>query len=374
MPGIHPIELWLDRAVSRIDSLARRLARRFPSGSSRNLRYDAVENFDWTPGFWVGMLWMAYEHTGDRRFRVLAETHLPSFRERLDREPDRQTHDLGFLFTLSEVAAYKLTADPDARWSARKAAELLAARYFEGGRIVQAWGRLDDAQERGRIIIDSAMNMPLLFWAAKDTGNDRYRDIACNHLRQVIEHLIREDGSTGHSCFIDAETGSRRYVRTVQGFSDDSCWSRGQAWAIYGFALGYQYTGEPPFLEAANGLADYFLDHLPLDGICEWDFDERAPREKDSSAAAIAASGLIALSRQNPCSSSDRDRYQAAARRILETLSTDYVGDDPREGGIVRHAVAHRPAGQGIDEYCVWGDYFYTEALMRLHASWTPYW
>jgi unsaturated chondroitin disaccharide hydrolase len=239
---------------------------------------------------------------------------------------------------------------------------------------VQAWGRLDDPQERGRVIIDSTMNMPLLFWAARDTGNDRYRNIARNHLHQVIAHLIREDGSTVHTCFVDTGTGSLRYARTVQGFSDDSCWSRGQAWGIYGFALGHQYTGEPPFLEAARKLADYFLERLPSDGICPWDFDERAGQEKDSSASAIAAAGMIALSEQLSCGDSDGARYHDAARRILETLSTDYFGGEPREGGILLHAVGHRPAGRGVDEYCIWGDYFYTEGLMRLVPSWTPYW
>ena len=201
MSKTHHVKPSLDRAVERIDVLAGRLAHRFPSGCSRNLRYDAVGNVEWTPGFWVGMLWLAYEHTGDRKYRDLAEACLPSFRERLDRGSDVRTHDLGFLFTLSCVAAYKLTVHQDARSTALKAAELLAARYFEGGRIVQAWGRLDDPDERGRIIIDSAMNMPLLFWASGAKGDDRYRTIARSHLHQAVQHLVREDGSTVHTCY-----------------------------------------------------------------------------------------------------------------------------------------------------------------------------
>ena len=321
------------------------------------------------------MLWLAYEHTGDPKYRDLAKAHLSSFRERLDRG-DVHTHDLGFLFTLSCVAAYKLTGSEDAMRSALRAAELLALRYFEKGRIIQAWGQLEDREHRGRIIIDSVMNMPLLFWAGAITGDDNYCRIARNHLDQVTRHLVRDDGSTAHTCFVDPQTGELLRMSTHQGFSDESCWSRGQAWGVYGFSLGYSYTGERRFRDVSKKLADYFLARLPVDGICCWDmiFDEGAGEHKDSSAAAIAAAGMLALTRQLPSDDDDRERYHRAAREITKTLATEYVSTSPDEDGILLHGVWDRPSGRGVDEFCIWGDYFYTEALMRLHTAWTPYW
>lgn len=369
------VDSLLEDVVGKIDALADRFALCFPSGCSRNQRYDAVDNFEWTPGFWVGMLWLAYEHTQDARYRALAEAHLPSFEERLDRG-DVHTHDLGFLFTLSCVAAHKLTGNEDAKTVALRAAELLALRYSEEGRIIQAWGRLDDPEHRGRIIIDSVMNMPLLFWAGETTGRDNYRRIARNHLDQIVRHIVRPDGSTAHTCYIDPRSGERLYTRTHQGHSDDSCWSRGQAWGIYGFSLGYQYTGERRFRDVGKRLANYFLARLPADGICYWDmiFDEGADAEKDSSAAAIAAAGMLALSQQLPSDEVDRERYDRAARKITTALATDYVSTSAGEDGILLHGVWDRPGGRGVEECCIWGDYFYTEALTRLQKDWTPYW
>jgi unsaturated chondroitin disaccharide hydrolase len=239
---MHDPDSCLDLVIGKIDALADRVALSFPSGSSQNRRYDAAGNFEWTPGFWLGMLWLAYEYTGDSKYRDLAEAHLPSFRERLDRG-DVHTHDLGFLYTLSCVAGYKLTGNENAKGAALRAADLLALRYFEDGRIVQAWGRLDDPEQRGRIIIDSVMNMPLLFWAGETTGDDNYGRIARNHLDQVVRHLVRGDGSTAHSCYVDPQTGERLSTRTHQGLSDDSCWSRGQAWGSMVFRSATDIRG-----------------------------------------------------------------------------------------------------------------------------------
>jgi len=199
--------------LARLDSLTGRGTPSFPSGFSRNLRYQAAGNTDWTPGFWIGLLWLAYEYTGDQKYRTLAESYLPSFRDRLNRGgPGVQTHDLGFLYILSCVAAYKLTGRTEARKIALHAANLLSERYFGKGRIIQAWGRLNDPDERGRIIIDSTMNMPLLFWAAAATGDETYSSIARNHLHQIARYLVREDGSTWHTYYINPDTGAGRFV------------------------------------------------------------------------------------------------------------------------------------------------------------------
>ncbi len=374
---MHDTQSLLNRVVDRIDTLSSHLSDHFPSGYSHDLTYKLVGNTEWTPGFWTGLLWLAYEYTGNATYRDLAEAHLASFQQRLDRGgPDVQTHDLGFLYTLSCVAADKLTGNQAARHLALRAADQLRLRYFEQGRIIQSWGRLDDPAHRGRIIIDSTMNMSLLYWASETTGDATYRRIASNHLHQCARYLVRHDGSTFHTYYVDPDTGNGRFSKTHQGFSDTSCWARGQAWGIYGFALGYRYTQDPTFCQVAKQLANFFLTHTPSDDICYWDliFAHPTDAEKDSSAAAIAAAGLLELGQHLSPEDEDRTRYHAAARQIIHTLSTHYLSQAPHDAGILRHGVCHRPAHCGVDEFCIWGDYFYTEALMRLYTTWTPYW
>lgn len=367
----------LDRALAVISRNAERFDARFPSGFSHRLKYDTVANTEWTPGFWTGLLWLAYTATGDDRFRIRAESLVPTFRERLDLGgPAVATHDLGFLYTLSCVAMHTVTAREEPRSLALRAAERLADRYVDGGGIIQAWGSLDDPAQRGRIIIDSVMNMPLLFWASREAGEPQFRARAFAHLEQVARHLVRDDGSTIHTYFVDPETGEGLYPKTHQGFSDDSCWSRGQAWAIYGFSLAYGHTGDERFRTLAGRAADYFLAHLPHDGVCYWDmvFCEEDGEEKDTSAAAIAAAGLLDFAMRLPSSDARCDRYWGAAVQILRALSTHHLNHDVDADGILLHAVCNHPQGQGVNESCLWGDYFYAEALMRACSGKPPTW
>ena len=364
-------------ALRKIDRICRGIPDGFPSGYGERNKYREAGNVGWTPGFWTGLLWLAYQHTGDRAWRDRAEILNHSFSARLDAAgAGIETHDLGFLYTLSGTATWKLTGNAAARSLALRAADLLTERYWTGGRIIQAWGRLDDREERGRIIIDSTMNMPLLFWAAQQTGEPAYRDVAVKHLDQCVQYLIRSDGSTFHTYFVDVDTGEGRYGATLQGFSDDSCWSRGQAWAIYGFSLAFRHTREDRFRDAARKIAAYFLDRLPPDGICYWDltFGDDDGQERDTSAAAIAASGLLELCDHVAQDDPDHRRLRDAALGILATLTSRYVSTDPDEDGILRQGVCHRPLGLGVNECCLWGDYFYLEALVRQDAFWSSFW
>src|SRR5262245_19833130 len=367
----------LKRALERIDALARRFPSGFPSGHGFGNRYQRADNVEWTPAFWVGLLWLAYQETGEHEFRRRAEALIPSFGARLDAGgADTDTHDLGFLYTLSCVAAWRLTGSTTARCLAIRAADVLAARYWPAARIVQAWGPLDDPGERGRFIIDSAMNMPLLFFAAAEAARPELREIAVNHLDQCARLLIRPNGSTAHTCFVDVETGRQLLVRTEQGLSDESCWARGQAWGIYGFALAYRYTREERFREASRALARYFWAHVLPDGICAWDLDLGAgdEPERDTSAAAIAASGLLELSNLLGPDDPDRERLSDAAGALIAALTAGYLTTDSEADGILRSGVCHRPQGRGVDECCLWGDYFYVEALARRRPAWSTFW
>jgi unsaturated chondroitin disaccharide hydrolase len=242
--------------------------------------------------------------------------------------------------------------------------------------VIQAWGRLDDPAERGRIIIDSTMNAPLLFSASGEGERSAYRDMAVHHLDQCARLLVRRDGSTYHSCFVDTDTGRGLYAETHQGRSDQSCWARGQAWGIYGFALAYRQTRAARFREAALLLARYFLDHLPADGMCCWDLDlcDDGRQERDTSAGAIAASGMFELSGLLAAADPDRAALTGAATALLDILSSRYLNNDPDEDGILRGGVYHRPQGQGVNECCLWGDYFYVEALARQNKAWSSFW
>jgi unsaturated chondroitin disaccharide hydrolase len=360
--------------LTKLDALAQRLGRRFPSPCTVELGYQPADNDEWTPGFWTGLLWLAYQHTGAQAYREAALGLLPSFAARLERGGRGvETHDLGFLYTLSCVAGWRLTGDTAARTLALWAAALLRTRFLRQARVIQAWGSLDDPEQRGRIIIDSVMNMPLLFWAAAETGDRAGFEMACQHLAQVDRLLVRSDGSSAQTVYVDVVTGDGRYGRTHQGFADDSCWSRGQAWAIYGFSLGYRYAREPRLLDAARATADYFLRRLPSDRVCYWDlvFDERDRQEKDTSAAAIAAAGLLELSELLPPQAAPR--YRVASLEVLEALAA-HASSDPGEDGLLLHGVYDRPHGTGVNESCLWGDYFYAEALMRTRGRWASFW
>jgi unsaturated chondroitin disaccharide hydrolase len=348
----------------------------YPAPSSLGQRYRAIGNVEWTSSFWSGILWLSFELSGDEAFREAALAQVPDFRRRLDERVAVETHDLGFLFSLSCVAAWRLAGSEEARRAALKAASLLMGRYFEKAGIIQAWGDLGDPAQRGRIIIDCAMNLPLLFWASEETGDPYYREAASRHLQAANGHLLREDGSSYHTYFFDVETGRALRGKTAQGYSDSSCWARGQAWGIYGLSLGFKYLRDPALLETAARLAHYFLNRAPSDWVCYWDlaFTEGA-EERDSSAAAIAACGLLELARWLPAADPRKRPFENAAARIAASLAAAYapVGSEP-SGGLLLHAVYSKPAGEGVDECCIWGDYFYLELLARLQLAWEPYW
>jgi unsaturated chondroitin disaccharide hydrolase len=374
-------EAALDSAAARLlSNLAVFPPGLYPAPSSQGGFYPAIRNVEWTSSFWPGMLWLAWEATGDGRFRDEGLARVPDFRRRLDEREEVETHDLGFLYTLSCVAPWRLLGHRPGREAALKAATMLLSRYFEKAGVIQAWGDLSDAAQRGRIIIDCAMNLPLLFWASEETGNPYYREAASAHLRAANASLIRADASSYHTYFFDVDTGEPLRGSTAQGRADDSCWARGQAWGIYGLALCFRYLRDPELLELASRLALYFLNRLPEDLVCHWDlsFASASPASaepRDASAAAIAACGLLELSSSLPLLDPRRRGYENAAQRIAASLASSYAAaGDPRSNGLLLHSVYNKPRGEGVDECCAWGDYFYLESLVRLTRSWKPYW
>ncbi len=334
-------------------------------------------NIGWTTGFWPGMIWLSYELTKDETFRRAGERHIRSFAERMARRIDVDHHDLGFLYTPTCVAPWRLTANNEGKQAALQAAQQLMARYWPKPGIFQAWGKMDDPEQRGRTIVDSLMNMPLLYWASEVSNNETYRAAALRHASQLRDHFVRADDTTFHTFYFDAGSGKPLFGKTAQGAGDQSCWARGQAWAIYGFVLSYAYTRDASFLQTARRVADYFINHLPADKVAYWDlvFTDGSGAERDSSAAAIAVCGLQEIVKWLP-DGPDRQRYAAAAQGILAALASSYTSKDVAGANtLLLHGVYSKPGGNGVNEGNLWGDYFYMEALTRVALpNWQMYW
>ncbi|WP_148414732.1 glycoside hydrolase family 88 protein [Haloferax sp. KTX1] len=371
------IERALSVAIDRIDENLDEFYDRFPGPSSENLVYSPTDNMDgWTTAFWTGLCWLAYEVTGDRTFRDAAETQLATFERRLT-AGDVKTHDLGFLYTLSAIAGYRLTDLERYRSAALTAADHLVARFWDSPGLIQAWGdpeEPEDSWERGRMIVDSMMNLPLLFWASEETGDPTYASVAETHARTNAQHVVRDDGSTFHTFKCDVESGSPLGGETAQGYDADSCWSRGQTWAVYGYALAAEYTDEAAYAQLSAKLANYYLSNVEADHVPRWDFD--APDEqnyRDTSAAAIAACGLDELATRLPLADTRARRYENASLAILRSLTENYTTDGNRSNGLLTDG-AYDPTEGDYNECCIWGDYFYVEGLVRATQQWSRYW
>lgn len=317
----------------------------------------------WTSGFFPGSLWLMYEGTGDEKWRALAERWQAGIESQ---KSNTSTHDLGFMIHDSFGHDARLTGDTRAAGVVRSAAASLARRFKPSVGSIRSWGSLGSSGFT--VIIDNLMNLEMQFWAARNGGSEDYYDQAVSHALNARKDHVRADGSTYHVVEYNPTTGLPVSRHTSQGYGDTSTWSRGQAWAVYGFTLAYRETEDARFLDTARRTSDYFLAHLPEDDIPYWDFDlpslSGAPR--DSSAAAIAASGLLELSTLEP-DAERAARYRAGAVDMLEALSTStYLAGGTTRGAALLHGTQNKPAGSA-DTGLVFGDYYYLEALLR-HA------
>ncbi|MGM0124781.1 unsaturated chondroitin disaccharide hydrolase [Enterococcus sp. AZ194] len=347
----------------------------FPSPNSENLIYEAWENIEWTPGFWTGMLWHAYQITNDEIYLNTLYTLLPTFKDRMDNQVMLTTHDIGFIYGLSTYPAYLLVGNQEYKDLTIQAGNTLMQRYNRTANVFQAWGKSNDLNQQGRLIVDSLLNMPLLFQVSKLTGNPMYAQSAKKHIQRCAQFLMREDYSTYHTYYFDTLTGRPRFGKTAQGKSDDSTWARGQAWAVLGFALNFTYTKDLTLLEKASQAADYYLTKLPEDLVPYWDLSFQEGEEpRDSSAAAILVCGLLELSNHLPLLDEKRTRYEEFAIKIMSSLIDTYTTKGLKSTGILNHGVYSVPHGNGVDECCIWGDYFFFEAALRMSENILLFW
>ena len=373
------LETALANALDKIKTAIPDFTDAFPKASSINGVYERGENNGgWTQSFWTGMLWLAYEFTGEQIYLDTVKGLLPSFANRVDNHIGMGDHDIGFIFTLSMVAGYKITGDEYMKEKAIAAAKTLGNRFREKGQFIQIAGEADcENPALYRLIIDCLMNINLLYWAGEVTGDSEFTRKGFAHFNSTLDNVVRPDGSTFQNFYFDQKTGAPLGGGTKQGLNDASAWSRGQAWGVTGTPFTYSYMKNDEIIEKYCSIADYYIDHLPKDHVAYWDLsftDGDEPR--DSSAAAIAVCGLLEACKVMPLDEAHKQKFMLAAENIMNSLINDYTTkDDPASNGLLKHATYYYAGNLGIDECNIWGDYFYMEALMRfLNPDWKKYW
>lgn len=324
-------------------------------------RHEGAAWTHWCDGFFPGMMWIFYRYLGpdkpDSRFWY--EQAIRYSRPLEPRKMDAEVHDLGFIFLSTYYRWYQFTRDQAIKDVVLQAGKTLAQRFNEDGQYLRSFV----AEES--LFIDVMMNVGIIFYAARETNDKRLRDAAVRHCNTTRRFLVRGDGSTAHEGIFDLQTGEFLRQSTQQGFRGDSCWSRGLGWALYGFATAYEYSRDPRFLKTAEECADYYITYTPGDGVPPWDYN--APPENrtlvDTSAAAIAAAGLLRLCRLIPDPMKGHF-YWSTAIDVLRTLCTKYLADaDPEWEGVLKGGVYHFQKGLGVAESVMWGEYFFIEAL-----------
>jgi len=325
------------------------------------------EPYDWTEGFWSGTCWMIYDFSKDKKWKEAAEKSQKIFLEHKNLTND---HDLGFIFNNSYGLAYKITGEEQYKQVLIDAANSLCTRFNPKIGCIQSWDVKDNWQSlRGwkfPVIVDNLMNLEMLFEASKITGDNKYRDIAIAHANTTLKNHFRPDASSFHVVDYDPESGAAVKKVTAQGFANESAWARGQAWALYGYTMCYRYTNDTKYLDFAQRIASFILNHpnYPADGVPYWDFN--APdipnAMRDASSGAIMASAFLEL-----CKYTD-NKYLANAKHILKSLATDSYSAKPGENGnfILKHSVGSLPHGREVNVPLNYADYYFIEALKRL--------
>lgn len=327
-----------------------------------NGKLTMVVSRDWTSGFFPGELWFFYEQTKNKKWLELAKVYT----EKVKKEQfNTGTHDLGFMIYCSFGNGYRLTGDTAYRSVIIQAAKSLSKRFNPVAGVIRSWDH-NKQQWKYPVIIDNMMNLELLFEATKLTGDSSFYKIAVTHANTTMKNHFRPDFSSWHVVDYDVETGKVIKKETAQGYSNESAWARGQAWALYGYIICYRETKDPAYLKLANSIAHLILNNpsTPKDGIPYWDYnDPNIPNvSKDASAAAITSSALFELAGYSPKNSG----YEAAARKILNSLNKSYTSKPgENKGFILAHSTGHRPANSEIDVPINYADYYYLEALMR---------
>lgn len=317
----------------------------------------------WTNGFWGGMMWQLYYATKDPVYKETAE-ELEQKMDAVLMDYRSMDHDSGFRWLPTAVADYRLTGSEASKNRGMLAASNLAGRFNPEGNFIIAWNASDNPAVNGWAIIDCMMNLPLLYWASKESGDPHFAEIAVRHADTAREHFIREDGSSKHIVEFDPVTGDENTSHGGQGLCQGSSWTRGQAWALYGFALSFLHTKKERFLTTAENVADYFISQIPESGLIPVDFRQAEDCDfEDDIAACVAACGLLELAKVTK--EWKREKYQKAAEKMLRAIDEKSCNYDEAVDYLVeRCSQAYHEDTHNFP--IVYADYYYMEAIWKL--------
>jgi unsaturated chondroitin disaccharide hydrolase len=365
---LHPkLERAFDFAQVQVRNLIENHPDEFPMYTQNGKWKHSGEAWtNWCEGFLGGMMWIFHSRTGDPAWRASAEHYSRLIEER---KHDRTVHDLGFLFWSTWKRWYDLTGEQTLNGAVITAGKTMGMRFKEKG------GYLRSFVADESLFIDIMMNVGIIFYAALESDDAELLEKAHKHCQTTRRYLVRGDGSTSHDGIFDLETGEFLRQSTHQGWRGDSAWARGQAWALYGFGTAYQLTGERSYLQTAQLCADFYIENTSFEenapfgpGVPPNDWDGHQDKV-ESSAAAIAASGMLNLAKmvQDPVHAA---RYRQTALIILDTLTTpEYLADEtPGWEGILKHGMYHLNKNLGVDESVMWGEHFFVEAVDKALA------
>lgn len=351
-----------------------RIGARIPYIARDGLYRDFMEEVDpawWTNGFWPGILWQMYHVTGAEEYKQIARCVENTLAGVVDEDFLGLHHDVGFMWLLSAVADWRLTGSLRAKSRGLLAANLLAGRFNPDGRYIRAWNEPDS---EGWAIVDSMLNIPLLFWASEETGDPRFASIARMHANTLLSAAIRADGSCNHIMCFDPRSGTLLETPGGQGYGAGSSWSRGQSWGLYGYAIAARHTEDPRYLAAAKQVAHYFCANVALENDLSLS-DFRAPetpRRWDALADVIAASGLLEIADQVPVL--EQSLYRRWAVRILRAVASNWCDWEPSRDGLIQHCSGSYHREDERELPMVYADYFFLEAILRLQGKAARLW
>ncbi|MDD6762991.1 MAG: glycoside hydrolase family 88 protein [Clostridiales bacterium] len=370
---INENKTWLESAWKKTEKKMKKVAVRsrgkIPYTAANGVHNNMAEScIDWwTNGFWSGLMWLMYSETHDDDFKETA-VNGEKLLDKAFEKYELLHHDVGFMWHLSAGANYRLTGDLKARNKNLFAASILASRYNINASYIRAWNGRD---VEGWSIIDCMMNIPLLYWASKELNDDNLKNIATAHADMALRDHIRDDGSVNHIVEHDVTTGNVVQIHGGQGYSKNSCWSRGAAWAVYGTILSYIHTQKQEYLDAAIKTADYFIENSKKTQYKVL-VDFRQPSEPvyyDSTAGVCAACGLLEIAKYVP--EDQAKNYTEAAINLLKATDENFCDYDENTDALVLCGTERYPLENmnGVHIPIIYGDFFYVEALLKLKGN-----
>lgn len=367
---------WINSTWEKLDNklkvVSERSKNKIPYTTENGVHNDMAKKDIawWTNGFWGGLMWLMYVGTKDEHYRAVAE-NAEEILDKAFEDYDNLHHDVGFMWHISSGVNYRLFGGKKSRLRTIYAANMLASRYNAEGKFIRSWNK----DHTGWVIVDSLMNIPLLYWASDEHNDPRYKYIALNHADTVLKTHIRADGSANHIVNLNPRNGEVIETFGGQGYGVGSSWSRGQSWAVYGFILNYIHTGRQEYLDAAKRTAHYFISCIADTGYVSL-VDFRAPDEPvliDTTASACAACGLIEIA--NNVGEYEKKTYLGAAMKILKALEEKYCDWSDEEDSVLQMGTeAYLSPDSGRHIPIIYGDYFFAEAIYKLRGNEFLFW